>query len=102
MHEMTRVWQFQLGDPVKKAGVKVTSRGASVYEYSLDGHKVFSSFNMEQQGEIISDFYIICIVGDARSVWNHRNYTKSPEALTAVLESFLRSPMSRTHLPVWR
>jgi hypothetical protein len=100
MHEMTHVWQYQLGYPVKKAGLTVSSRGAESYEYGLAEGAVLSDYNMEQQGEIISDYYVICVEGDAKGVWNHRNRTKSPEALTSLLEKFLENPADKKHLPV--
>jgi type VI secretion system secreted protein VgrG len=100
MHEMTHVWQYQLGYPVKKAGLTVTSRGAAAYEYTLTRYRTLSSYNMEQQGEIISDYYIICVIGDAHAVWNSVNYAKSPELLTSTLESFLSKPADKSNLPV--
>ncbi|WP_137807876.1 type VI secretion system Vgr family protein [Pseudomonas sp. G(2018)] len=99
MHEMTHVWQYQLGYPIKKAGLTVSSRGAAAYEYTLSEQSKLSSYNMEQQGEIISDYYIICIVGDARAVWNMNNYRKSPKLLASTLESFLSNPGSKHNLP---
>ncbi|MCX2897801.1 hypothetical protein [Pseudomonas mandelii] len=68
MHEMTHVWQYQLGYAVKSAGVTVTSRGDDVYKYALSETGTLSEYNMEQQGEIISDYYIICVLGDAARV----------------------------------
>jgi type VI secretion system secreted protein VgrG len=100
MHEMTHVWQYQLGYPVKKAGVTVTRRGAAAYEYALTRYRTLSSYNMEQQGEIISDYYIICVIGDAHAVWNSANYAKSPELLTSTLEGFLNNPADKSNLPV--
>ncbi|MDP9692448.1 UNVERIFIED_ORG: uncharacterized protein (DUF2345 family), partial [Pseudomonas mohnii] len=100
MHEMTHVWQYQLGYPVKKTGLTVSSRGAAAYEYALTRYRALSSYNMEQQGEIISDYFIICVIGDAHAVWNSANYAKSPELLTSTLEGFLNNPADKSNLPV--
>jgi type VI secretion system secreted protein VgrG len=99
MHEMTHVWQYQLGYSVKLKGLLVSSRGASAYRYTLTETSVLSDYNMEQQGEIISDYYLICVVGNPSAVWNPTNSSKSPELLAATLESFLRNPADNKHLP---
>ena len=99
MHEMTHVWQYQLNYPIKKAGLTVSSRGTEAYEYTLARGRALSSYNMEQQGEIISDYYIICLLGDALSVWNMANSDKSPTLLISTLQNFLNDPADRTNLP---
>ncbi|URS63628.1 type VI secretion system tip protein VgrG [Pseudomonas sp. Y39-6] len=99
IHEMTHVWQYQLGYPVKRMGLVVTSRGAPAYRYALTEQSVLSDYNMEQQGEIISDYYLICVVGNPHGVWNERNFTKSPALLASTLESFLKKPADKKHLP---
>ncbi|CAD0264845.1 hypothetical protein DENIT_210003 [Pseudomonas veronii] len=96
---MTHVWQYQLGYPVKRMGLVVTSRGAPAYRYALTEQSVLSDYNMEQQGEIISDYYLICVVGNPHGVWNERNFTKSPALLASTLESFLKKPADKKHLP---
>lgn len=99
MHEMTHVWQYQLGYPVKRAGLTVTSRGAEAYEYTLTNSGKFSDYNMEQQGEIVSDYYMICVVGNSRAVWNESNSTKSPGLLASTLSAVLKNPADKTNLP---
>ncbi|MCP1418001.1 type VI secretion system secreted protein VgrG [Pseudomonas laurylsulfativorans] len=99
MHEMTHVWQYQLGYPVKKAGLTVSSRGAEAYRYSLKKNGKLSDYNMEQQGEIISDYYMISIEGKPGSVWNRSNTGMSRELLTTTLEKFLANPFDKSNLP---
>jgi hypothetical protein len=99
MHEMTHVWQYQLGYPVKLMGLFVTSRGAPAYRYTLTETSALCDYNMEQQGEIISDYYVICVLGNPSAVWSASNSSKSPELLAATLESFLRNPADKKHLP---
>lgn len=56
MHEMTHVWQFQMG-------MQVAMRGAfslmANYEYRLEESKLLSDFGMEQQASIIADYYVL-------------------------------------------
>lgn len=56
MHEMTHIWQFQMG-------MKVAMRGAfslmADYEYGLEESKLLSDYGMEQQASIIADYYIL-------------------------------------------
>ena len=99
MHEMTHVWQYQLGYSVKLMGLFVTSRGAPAYRYALTETSALYDYNMEQQGEIISDYYVICVLGNPSAVWSASNSSKSPELLAATLESFLRNPADKKHLP---
>jgi hypothetical protein len=99
MHEMTHVWQYQMGYPVKKAGMTVTSQGAKAYQYSLSSSELLSNYNMEQQGEIISDYYMICLVQDSEGVWNSNNKYNDPDLLVSVLRHFLADPSDRKNLP---
>jgi hypothetical protein len=100
MHEMTHVWQFQLGYPVKKAGVTVTRRGADAYKYKLSPERAFAGYNMEQQGEIVSDYFIICIKNEPGSVWDLANRGKDPAALRRVVQKVLDNPHEKSNLPV--
>lgn len=56
MHEMTHVWQYQMG-------MQVAMRGAfslmADYKYRLEESKLLSDFGMEQQASIIADYYIL-------------------------------------------
>ncbi|MFL6609019.1 MAG: type VI secretion system Vgr family protein [Pseudomonas sp.] len=99
MHEVTHVWQYQLGFPVKKSGMTVTSRGAAAYEYTLYNDSTFAEYNMEQQGEIVSDYYLICVEREPNSVWNHNNRTKDPSLLALVLKDLMINPSNKRHLP---
>ncbi|MCX2897798.1 type VI secretion system tip protein VgrG, partial [Pseudomonas mandelii] len=99
MHEMTHVWQYQLGYPVKSAGVTVTSRGDEVYKYTLSESGTLSDYNMEQQGEIISDYFIICVVGDADKVWSFSSRKKDPRLLKNTVAGFLANPTDKKNLP---
>ncbi|TBW64842.1 PAAR domain-containing protein, partial [Burkholderia thailandensis] len=54
MHEMTHVWQHQRGYAVRWHALTVTIRGESAYRYEIEPGQVFSDFNMEQQGNLVS------------------------------------------------
>lgn len=96
MHEMTHVWQYQLGYTVKWHGLTVTSRGQSAYEYSIKEGDSLSDFNMEQQGNIISDYYMIALIGDIGGAIGSRG---TVEQLRSVLARFLENPKSKENLP---
>ncbi|WP_143557134.1 hypothetical protein [Snodgrassella alvi] len=56
MHEMTHVWQYQMG-------MCVICKGAfswmAPYEYKLTPGKLLSDYGMEQQAAIIADYYVL-------------------------------------------
>ncbi len=95
MHEMVHVWQYQLGYPVKMKGLTVTSRGVEAYRYNLTPVSRLSDFNMEQQGNLLADYYMICIYGRAQGAFN----PQMPSAwLYQVMEPFV-NPKDPAHLP---
>ncbi|WP_205966170.1 hypothetical protein, partial [Pseudomonas viridiflava] len=67
--------------------------------YTLSESGVFSDYNMEQQGEIVSDYYLICVRGNPRGVWNADNVGKNPDLLSATLRSLLDNPSDTANLP---
>ncbi|MNF79326.1 hypothetical protein D3C84_615380 [compost metagenome] len=54
---------------------------------------------MEQQGEIISDYYMICVELDPDAVWNYNNRSKDPDLLKSVLQRFMLDPSNKANLP---
>ncbi|WP_343263640.1 PAAR domain-containing protein [Luteimonas qiangzhengi] len=96
VHEMTHVWQRQLGYAVKWNGLFVSSRGPDAYMYNLKADTPLSEYNMEQQADIISDYYMIILRGD---IENARGSRGAPGQLKAALAGFLRDPSSTTNLP---
>jgi len=99
MHEMTHVWHYQMGYSVKWHGMTVSSKGIEAYRYELSSDRKLADFNMEQQGEIISDYFCICVLREPSLVWNAINSTKDPIALASTLEGFLNDPHNSAHLP---
>ncbi|WP_425327794.1 type VI secretion system Vgr family protein [Pseudomonas nitroreducens] len=99
IHEMTHVWQFQLGYWIKWHALWVTSRGASVYEYELKSGGKLSEYNMEQQGDIVSDYFMICVLQKPEFVWNPANQSKNPALLKATVQGLLKNPQETYNLP---
>lgn len=94
--EMVHVWQHQLGYAVRWNGLFVSSKGADAYVYTLEPGTSISDYNMEQQGDIISDYYMIALCGD---IENARGSRSTPAQLKATLAGFVGGPSSRSNLP---
>ena len=56
MHEMTHVWQHQHGMWVRGRGL---FSWLSTYNYTLVPGKVLSKYSMEQQAQIIADYFLL-------------------------------------------
>jgi hypothetical protein len=95
MHEMVHVWQYQMGYAVKRHGLTVTSRGESAYAYLLTPDRCLRDFNMEQQGNIMSDYYMICVLQHPAKAFNPG---KDPELLRKIMEPFIANPRDKSHL----
>ena len=98
MHEMTHVWQHQLGYPVKWRGALRVGLG---YEYVLAEDKKLSDYNMEAQGNILADYFALCVLRNpyAMRQANYRNTPNAAGLYKAVLAEFLRDPSDHANLP---
>ncbi|WP_235425987.1 type IV secretion protein Rhs [Erwinia tracheiphila] len=56
MHEMTHVWQHQHGMWVRTRGI---FSWVSTYKYIIDPNKNLSKYSMEQQAQIIADYFLL-------------------------------------------
>ncbi|WP_079437009.1 PAAR domain-containing protein [Zoogloea sp. LCSB751] len=104
IHEMTHVWQYQLGYNVVFGGMTIGLKGgysddgkrglpSPAYRYDLTGEdkgKTMSQFNMEQQGELVSHYFGVTQLG----------MNKNINALEAVLADFLKNPADPSLLPI--
>ncbi|AUH52364.1 PAAR domain-containing protein [Chromobacterium sp. ATCC 53434] len=106
IHEMTHVWQYQLGYSVTFAGMKIGAKGgysddgkkgapSPAYRYHLnteDKGKTMPDFNMEQQGELVSHYF-------GATALNYPNYVGKLPSLKIALASFLTNPSDAGLLP---
>jgi type VI secretion system secreted protein VgrG len=104
MHEMTHVWQHQLGMFVLlkalilriNGGYKNDNTGKPPIGYRYDSAnyigKTLPDFNFEQQAEIISHYFAAKYLGDGRYLPDLRFYE-------SVLRDFLVKPKNNRHLP---
>lgn len=100
IHEMTHVWQYQLGYGLVWNAFKIAAKGgysarAPAYFYDLKGRdkgKTLSQFNMEQQGELVAHYYA------AKQLEVFRYLQNLPE-LEQALTGFLNNPKEPGLLP---
>ncbi|QYF92081.1 Rhs element Vgr protein [Massilia sp. PAMC28688] len=95
MHEMVHVWQHQLGYAVRARGA---IRLGLPYHYDLDPGKTLADYNMEAQGDLLADFFVLRHLGSAASM-RQRRYADSLALYQQVLGHFLAHPASRDNLP---
>ncbi|SAK41819.1 Rhs element Vgr protein [Caballeronia temeraria] len=98
IHEMTHVWQFQLGYPVRLRGAV---RIGLPYAYTLADDKRLRDYNMEAQGNLLADYFALKFCDGQSRLYEHR-YRHLPGALAlyeTVLADFLRAPDGRGNLP---
>lgn len=99
VHEMVHVWQYQLGYPLKR--IRVAEPNMS-YRYTLSPEKRLRDYNMEAQGDLIADYFLL------RWRFNSHNlseplYRKQPvrdllPLYEGVLRDFLINPGLTSHL----
>ncbi|GAB5100455.1 Rhs element Vgr protein [Caballeronia sp. HLA56] len=98
IHEMTHVWQFQLGYWVRLRGA---IRIGLPYRYALAADKGLADYNMEAQGNLLADYYALKFCSGQAWLYERR-YRLMPGALALfehVLAGFLNAPSDRRHLP---
>ncbi|MEL1266370.1 PAAR domain-containing protein [Pseudoxanthomonas putridarboris] len=107
IHEMTHVWQYQLGYPVKRVGLRLHAKSGGDdenYRYTLAPDKRLCDFNMEAQGNLLADYYLVAIVGSpkAREQMYEVKYEHTPDIramLEQALADFILNPSDRGSLP---
>ena len=95
MHEMVHVWQYLLGYPVKLRGAIRIGLG---YGYTLSADKVLSDYNMEAQGNVLSDCWAPSQFPNPPSLWEAK-HRKDLALCRQVLKDFIADPASRKNLP---
>jgi hypothetical protein len=95
MHEMTHVWQHQLGYPVRLRGaVRIGLR----YRYELAMDNTLADYNMEAQGDLLADYFVLKHLGSAAAM-RQGAYANDVALYEHVLAGFLADPASRKNLP---
>ncbi|WP_313667168.1 hypothetical protein [Atlantibacter sp.] len=100
IHEMTHVWQYQLGLNVRLRG---SVSWAVSYHYSLPNYKIFSDYSMEEQASIVADYFFLIKHGQGgfSRVANLQGI-KGPDLLKRyewTMRRFLIDPAYRGNLP---
>ncbi len=98
MHEMTHVWQHQLGYPVKWRGaLRIGLR----YAYALAPGRRLDAYDMEAQAELLADYFALRHLR-APQVMRQPCAAQDVALYEDVLQDFLRDPARRVHLPSLR
>lgn len=110
IHEMTHVWQYQLGYSVIWAGFKILLKGgygydtdqstprAYKYDAIADTNKAMSDFNMEQQGDLVSGYFdAVFLSGEGSQP--HQTHVMHLPFLQKILVNFLQNPSDTSLLP---
>jgi len=98
IHEMTHVWQYQLGYNVKL--VRGPRPGMS-YDYVLDETRLFHDYNMEAQGDMLADYFLVTFRGSQSRMNNtrYRAVAGIGAQLERTLSPFLADRSSKDNLP---
>jgi len=94
MHEMVHVWQHQLGYPVRLRGAV---RLGLPYHYDLAPGKTLADFNMEAQGDLLADYFVLKFLHKPGAMRQGR-YRDSLALYERVLADFLADPSDRSSL----
>jgi hypothetical protein len=95
IHEMAHVWQHQLGYAVRLRGAV---RIGLAYDYELVPGKTLADFNMEAQGDLLADYFVLRHLNSSASMRQQR-YARSLPLYEEVLSGFLADPASVSNLP---
>jgi len=95
IHEMTHVWQHQLGYPVRLRGA---IRLGLSYAYALRADATLADYNMEAQGDVLADYFALKYLHQP-GVMRQPQYAGALALYDAVLALFLSQPAHRRNLP---
>jgi hypothetical protein len=94
MHEMVHVWQHQLGYPVRLRGA---FRIGLSYGYTLTEDASLEDFNMEAQGDLLADYFVLKHLRRPE-VMRQQRYRDRLALYEKVLALFLHEPGNRANL----
>lgn len=93
IHEMTHIWQHTLGLQLWLDGSILACKGgygrdlpAYRYDHYLNGRTCLSEFNMEQQADIIADYFVFRV-------------SSAGARLRQILDGFIHNPADTALLP---
>jgi hypothetical protein len=89
------VWQHQLGYPVRLRGAV---RLGLPYHYELEPGRTLADFNMEAQGDLLADYFVLKHLRSAAAMRQQR-YMGSLALYEKVLTGFLADPSNVANLP---
>lgn len=95
VHEMAHVWQHQLGYAVRLRGAV---RLGLPYGYTLRHGATLADYNMEAQGDLLADYFVLKFMKKPRTMRQPR-YADSLALFEEVLAGFLADPGSVANLP---
>lgn len=98
VHEMTHVWQYQLGYPVKRVRAP---RPRMSYAYTLAAKRQLCDYNMEAQGNILADYFLVKFRNAQSEVYEARyaRYANVLPLYESVLAPFISNPADTSNLP---
>lgn len=94
MHEMVHVWQHQLGYPVRLRGAV---RIGLPYHYDLHADATLADYNMEAQGDLLADYFVLKFLGRPEAM-RQRRYQNDLALYERVLRGFLLDPANPDNL----
>ena len=95
IHEMAHVWQYHLGYAVRLRGAV---RIGLSYNYHLAPDKSLADFNMEAQGDVLADYFVLRHL-DCPQAMRQPDYAGSLPLYEQVLAGLLANPASVANLP---
>lgn len=95
MHEIVDVWQHQLGYPVMLRGA---IRVGLPYDYTLAEGKRLGDYNMEAQGNVLSDYWALKTYGKPPFISQMKHISDLP-LYEKVLAGFIANPADKLNLP---
>lgn len=95
LHEMVHVWQFQLGYAVRMRGAV---RIGLPYYYELIPGKTLADYNMEAQGDLLADYFMLKHMNSPGSM-RQKRYAQCLPLYEEVLSGFLANPTNAANLP---
>ena len=95
LHEMSHVWQHQMGYAVRLRGA--VRLGLS-YAYELETGETLADYNMEAQGDVLADYFVLKHLKSSASM-RQPQYAGSLALYEQVLAGFLDNPTSVANLP---